>query len=63
MSSNALARIPLSGDVALAEPDIGPVGPGPTLWDASVGLPDGHNLPGAECVQRIVGVAVDGDYG
>lgn len=27
MSRNALARIPLSGDVALAEPDIGPVGP------------------------------------
>lgn len=61
MSSNALARIPSPP----ASPSPNPTSArwGPTLWDASVGLPDGRNRPGVECVQRIVGVAVDGDYG
>lgn len=60
MSRKALTRIP-------SPPTTHPPNPtsarwGPPLSDASVGLPDGRNVPGVECVQRIVGVAVDGDY-
>ncbi len=61
VATTAIAGATICGGVALAEPDIGSVGP--TLRDASIGLADGGNIPGVECVQRAVSVGVDGDYG